>query len=1121
LKEKCGEYVPLQGEELAAIIKRGLEAGFRILDVFGQDSFDDVPLLHTIAEACKDDCLAFGISTNTLYLLNHYDHSLEIWDELKEKLGNPEHFTVRLSWGPDMMQKALGLPRFNGDEEKLCGAMAEVIYNFKNTDRFPERIPGKSNRLIFRWFEAMSRSQDKVSYRLARNNFEEFRDDLLSALDQRTAQDGKRWENREIFDELEFGAMDFPTFEAVRYGIRKGYLCREWTVKKLFEKRDIWQQRECMYIPVIDVCGFISGCLSRREGYIEKVSPENFFDVVLKPFSRPRMRSLYYDRDPERISRKAAKGRQFGFAIALRPGGDFAGQKQFHFEEAESLMFFDKELMLKIDLLFLLDHILRKQEGFIIESIPDRLLAPLLSRELSAAFLAYYSAYETAPQCLIDRGVMDQLKVHQKEGVHALFDVLKYELMRMAEEGRIRSSMNTDALRRYLQELQPSEFAFQPGQPAERISLLPTLGNTSFSKRMFRRSLFSGDRFRREEALRAMALMSEEKTVGLAKVEDIVLEALPLNLFSRKEQRSIIRMLEERLFLFQPKTESLVIVTQFNFFSEVEEAPDWSPLVKYLSRDEVMIFIRILSTLSFYSEYEDARALAFNYWTKLAVLCVDRTKKTDSSLDYEPLRDVLKDSLERKESLFSLRGVSLSARIDSLLLWTNFGLTDDEYSLREVKKFLLDEEVNREAVNILTFTDMGLMLWRRFCGNIRPEEFSFRLLEEIETMIINDEIGIFSRSSETAVFGGMDEIMENMILCSGLCRMKTEPMSIRFMKEIPSSILGQEKIINALSASPNTASWLLPHCQFPEAGILLAMIEKYGKTEPESVYRCYTEKIGNVNSMREKEGRVKEYPASDGGAVEECARRIGAVISRDNSEGLSAQSAPQNEIGVLSGALFGLYPESKTGPPLSSVFALPVGTAVSLFPSSRINNPHIIYYLLYHSLSVDAFIERDGGAENCIIVFDVSNKVMVRLEVVKAVDPAKEGQSRSSVGEWMKWRPKQRIIHLSDILEYALRGRLNNNELYMAVSDEGRVEGILYMLYKKTPLDAGIAFVEIAPWNREGVDRRYRGVGAELRAFGIRGLLSRDPGLSPLTCILAEMLGHRSAKSNIFPRLKR
>ncbi|MDD3089612.1 MAG: hypothetical protein PHT95_06690, partial [Candidatus Omnitrophica bacterium] len=91
----------------------------------------------------------------------------------------------------------------------------------------------------------------------------------------------------------------------------------------------------------------------------------------------------------------------------------------------------------------------------------------------------------------------------------------------------------------------------------------------------------------------------------------------------------------------------------------------------------------------------------------------------------------------------------------------------------------------------------------------------------------------------------------------------------------------------------------------------------------------------------------------------------------------------------------------------------------------------------------------------------------------------------------------------------------------MAVSDEGRVEGILYMLYKKTPLDAGIAFVEIAPWNREGVDRRYRGVGAELRAFGIRGLLSRDPGLSPLTCILAEMLGHRSAKSNIFPEAEK
>jgi hypothetical protein len=124
-----------------------------------------------------------------------------------------------------------------------------------------------------------------------------------------------------------------------------------------------------------------------------------------------------------------------------------------------------------------------------------------------------------------------------------------------------------------------------------------------------------------------MALMSEEKTVGLAEVADIVLEALPLNLFSRKEQRSIIRILEERLSLFQPKTGSLVIVTRIHFFSEVEEAPDWTPLVKYLSEDEIMVFTRILSVLSFYSDYDDVRALAFNYWTKLAVLCVDRAEK--------------------------------------------------------------------------------------------------------------------------------------------------------------------------------------------------------------------------------------------------------------------------------------------------------------------------------------------------------------------------------------------------------------------------------------------------------------------------------------------------------------
>jgi tetratricopeptide (TPR) repeat protein len=137
----------------------------------------------------------------------------------------------------------------------------------------------------------------------------------------------------------------------------------------------------------------------------------------------------------------------------------------------------------------------------------------------------------------------------------------------------------------------------------------------------------------------------------------------------------------------------------------------------------------------------------------------------------------------------------------------------------------------------------------------------------------------------------------------------------------------------------------------------------------------------------------------DGGAVEECARRIDAIIPRGNPEGLSAddfsrfvresrpesaaefgklkdyiaaESALRNETGILAVSLFGLYLESKTGPPESSISAFPVGTAVSFLSSLRISNSHIIYYLLYHFLS--AYFQKNRRVSSLIKKFISENK---------------------------------------------------------------------------------------------------------------------------------------------------
>lgn len=119
---------------------------------------------------------------------------------------------------------------------------------------------------------------------------------------------------------------------------------------------------------------------------------------------------------------------------------------------------------------------------------------------------------------------------------------------------------------------------------------------------------------------------------------------------------------------------------------------------------------------------------------------------------------------------------------------------------------------------------------------------------------------------------------------------------------------------------------------------------------------------------------------------------------------------------------------------------------------------------------------------------------MRTLQVVNAMDLSSREKDMAARGmiEWLKWKEPQ-AVHLADIstyaavLEYGLDEELE--DLYFAIDQEqGTLEGWLDLSFRKT-----LSALEVAPWNREPAqgERRYKGIGSELRAFAINKLKER------------------------------
>lgn len=200
----------------------------------------------------------------------------------------------------------------------------------------------------------------------------------------------------------EFGYMHLPTQyhtpDAVKKAIKQGKIAKMETVGEFYNRIKGNVKSPCVYTPTIQADRTaVSTCFNRHEYPIRAITLENFEQVLLAPFSNPRSKHLFSGATEER---EKAFVKQFGFAMALKPSLE-AEKKTLPPQELEARIFPNSELMINVEMLYLLDDILRtamnndvKYMQFNLKKVPIKLIDELVSdKKLLEAYLTYYSLH--------------------------------------------------------------------------------------------------------------------------------------------------------------------------------------------------------------------------------------------------------------------------------------------------------------------------------------------------------------------------------------------------------------------------------------------------------------------------------------------------------------------------------------------------------------------------------------------------------------------------------------------------------------------------------------------------------------------------------------------------------
>ena len=527
LQERQKETSPMQISDATAIIAQAIQMGFEDIQLNGEDTLDDLESFWALVDACKDKPIKFSFFTSGFYLIRHHEQSLEFFKQLKQRLGNVKRVGLTLSWDPEKVSRAKEFSEFAGNEDAVFKAMAHVIHNFN------EVFPASTEKSFEESYLLSVDAHDlgTGSEKQAQKNYDEFHNRIQSILQSEYGHGDKD----RLYIYTDWGWITLMTPEAVAEGIKRGRVYNQFTVESLFRKMAERQRSTCSYSPFFDMSmGEIVTCIRRQEYPRRVVTPASFGDVLLKPLFNPRSRHLYVGRDDER---RLALVKQLGFALALNPS--LKGEMQVSFEEVESLIFSNEEIMTKIELLYLLEDILYMERGgkeeYRISRIPKELIEPLLNAELLNALLIYYTSYRIGERPAMLSQIVTRYRTQPHEAVSELQGILRKAVIPQLEEQGIIS-------------IEPAEKApasFSKSATAKKPENLPTLAAAGFNLiEQLRGNLSS-----RDESKRRMGFNLLETAINndydLATIRGMLETNLTPARLTEKEQLLVVDLLDE------------------------------------------------------------------------------------------------------------------------------------------------------------------------------------------------------------------------------------------------------------------------------------------------------------------------------------------------------------------------------------------------------------------------------------------------------------------------------------------------------------------------------------------------------------------------------------------------
>ncbi|MBF0217870.1 MAG: hypothetical protein HQL30_12885, partial [Candidatus Omnitrophica bacterium] len=405
LDEDLTSSIRMTPDTLSLITSEAIDIGFKTIQLNGQDTLGDVDMFFAAARACKDRPVKFSFFTNGFALINDPEYGKSIFQELKKLLGKVEEVDMTISFDPEKTAKCLnrakrgtpGWEKFR-TEEDVYDALANVIHAYRQAFECASGMERSENTPLA---GIDVDSYDAYDLLAKTDGIDAFHVSLNSALDKKFGYKGDAYGHFENIGTR----LNMTTSEALISAARKGraYPGQQHTVRALF-KSLVWARtqgtpKHCLFTPFLDAArSKLAGCSQKQYFRSGIISPGGLKEELLRAISNPRALHLYQGDQKERME---AMTKEIGFAMAINPG--LIPQKQANYEQVESFIFPDKDLMVRMELLFLLEDILKTHAGtndeifFKLVEIPEELLYIVFSPDNLNALSRYYKDIARTP----------------------------------------------------------------------------------------------------------------------------------------------------------------------------------------------------------------------------------------------------------------------------------------------------------------------------------------------------------------------------------------------------------------------------------------------------------------------------------------------------------------------------------------------------------------------------------------------------------------------------------------------------------------------------------------------------------------------------------------------------